>query len=141
MKYQAIHSLPPGMPRPPGRNDKEGNPGAVVPATHPPALEKKYLFAGPHQAAQRTTMMSSFYASRKIMDIYPCNRLKDVLNLPGNTPVWQVGKLLLWNWGQTQITATKGFRPTASNIGKVALVNDVFCSLFIYRLAFLLIHN
>ncbi|HHM21455.1 MAG TPA: hypothetical protein ENJ20_05470 [Bacteroidetes bacterium] len=56
------------------------------------------LSVGAHQAAQRTAMMYSFFASCKTMEINLFHWLKDVLQTMGDTPVNQVAKLRFHNW-------------------------------------------
>ena len=59
---------------------------------------KNYLFAGSHQAAQRTAMMYSFFASCKTMNVNPLEWMTDVLQRIGTYNVNQVADLLPHNW-------------------------------------------
>lgn len=59
---------------------------------------KNYLFAGSHEAAQRTAMLYSFFAACKHHGINPQEWLTDVLNRMYKHPVNQLHQLLPHNW-------------------------------------------
>ena len=59
---------------------------------------KNYLFAGSHEAAQRSAMLYSLMGTCKLNGINPFIWLKDVLQKIGNHPVENLHELLPHNW-------------------------------------------
>lgn len=59
---------------------------------------KNYLFAGSHEAAQRSAMLYSLMGTCKLNGINPFIWLKDVLQKIGNYPVENLHELLPQNW-------------------------------------------
>ena len=72
-------------------------------AIRPVALGRKnYLFAGSHDAAQRTAMMYSFLGTCLKLDIDPNKWLVDVLSRLPDYPVKMIHELLPHNWAVNQ---------------------------------------
>ncbi len=68
-------------------------------AIRPLALGRKnYLFSGSHQAAQRTAMMYSFFASCKTLGVNPWEWLRDVLQRIPTHPINRIEELLPDQW-------------------------------------------
>src|SRR4051812_38131956 len=59
---------------------------------------KNYLFAGSHQAAQRSAMLYSLLGTCKLHGINPFHWLKDVLQRISNYPINKISDLLPHNW-------------------------------------------
>jgi transposase len=59
---------------------------------------KNYLFAGSHEAAQRTAIIYSFLGSCKLNGINPTEWLTDVLTKIQDTKPSQLDELLPNNW-------------------------------------------
>ena len=55
---------------------------------------KNYLFAGSHEAAQRTAMLYSLMATCKLNDINPAEWLKSTLTAIANHPINRIEELL-----------------------------------------------
>jgi transposase len=62
------------------------------------AGRKNYLFAGNHQAAQRSAMLYSLLGTCKLHDINPFTWLKEVLQTIPNYPINKVSDLLPHRW-------------------------------------------
>ena len=74
-------------------------------AIRPLAIGRKnYLFSGSHDAAQRTAMLYSFFASCKTMELSPWEWLRDVLQRLENHPQKRIEELLPGNWKPNAIT-------------------------------------
>lgn len=83
-----------------GKLNIDNNP--VENAIRPVAIGRKnYLFAGSHEAAQRSAMLYSLLGTCKLNGINPFNWLKDVLSRIGKHPINKVQELLPHNWQQT----------------------------------------
>lgn len=68
-------------------------------AIRPVALGRKnYLFAGSHEAAQRSAMLYSLLGTCKLHDINPFEWLKDVLAKAPSHPINRIEELLPHNW-------------------------------------------
>ena len=59
---------------------------------------KNYLFAGSHEAAQRSAVLYSLLGTCKLHDVNPFVWLKDVLQRIGVHPINKVADLLPHNW-------------------------------------------
>jgi len=59
---------------------------------------KNYLFAGSHEAAQRSAMLYSFLGTCKLNGINPFIWLQDVLRRISNHPINKIQELLPQNW-------------------------------------------
>jgi len=59
---------------------------------------KNYLFAGSHEAAQRSAMLYSLMGTCKLHGIHPSVWLKDVLQRISNHPINKITELLPLNW-------------------------------------------
>lgn len=59
---------------------------------------KNYLFCGSHDAAERTAMMYSFFATCKTVGLNPWEWLRDVLQRLENHPQKRIAELLPGNW-------------------------------------------
>ncbi|MGH2563151.1 MAG: IS66 family transposase [Ginsengibacter sp.] len=82
-----------------GKLNIDNNP--VENAIRPVAIGRKnYLFAGSHEAAQRSAMLYSLLGTCKLYDINPFIWLRDVLSRIGTYPVNKVHELLPHNWQQ-----------------------------------------
>ena len=80
-----------------GKLNIDNNP--VENSIRPVALGRKnYLFAGSHEAAQRSAMLYSLMGTCKLHDINPFTWLKDVLERIASYPVNKVAELLPQNW-------------------------------------------
>lgn len=83
-----------------GKLNIDNNP--VENAIRPVAIGRKnYLFAGSHEAAQRSAMLYSLLGTCKLHDINPFTWLKDVLSRIGTHRVNKIHELLPHNWQQT----------------------------------------
>ena len=72
---------------------------AVENSIRPVAIGRKnYLFAGSHEAAQRSAMFYSLMGTCKLHGINPCVWLKDVLQRINNHPINNITELLPQNW-------------------------------------------
>ncbi|WP_262707714.1 IS66 family transposase [Paraflavitalea soli] len=70
-------------------------------AIRPVAIGRKnYLFAGSHEAAQRSAMLYSLFGTCKLHGVNPFEWMKDVLQKIPAYPVNQVAQLLLHNWNK-----------------------------------------
>jgi transposase len=68
-------------------------------AIRPVAIGRKnYLFAGSHEAAQRSAMLYSLFGTCKLHGVNPFDWMKDVLQRIPAYPVNQVAQLLPHNW-------------------------------------------
>lgn len=80
-----------------GKLNIDNNP--VENSIRPVAVGRKnYLFAGSHQAAQRSAILYSLLGTCKLQGINPFNWLKEVLQRIPNHPVNKVSDLLPHNW-------------------------------------------
>jgi transposase len=80
-----------------GKLNIDNNP--VENAIRPVAIGRKnYLFAGSHEAAQRSAILYSLMGSCKLHDVNPFNWLKDVLSHIATHPINRVHELLPHNW-------------------------------------------
>ena len=83
-----------------GKLNIDNNP--VENSIRPVALGRKnYLFAGSHQAAQRSAMLYSFMGTCKLNGINPSVWLTDVLKRINNHPINKITELLPQNWKPT----------------------------------------
>ncbi len=83
-----------------GKLNIDNNP--VENSIRPVALGRKnYLFAGNHEAAQRSAMLYSFMGTCKLQGINPFIWLRDVIRRIATHPVNQVDQLLPQNWKLT----------------------------------------
>lgn len=82
-----------------GKLNIDNNP--VENAIRPVAIGRKnYLFAGSHEAAQRSAMLYSLLGTCKLNGINPFSWLKDVLSRIGKHQINKVQELLPHNWQQ-----------------------------------------
>lgn len=82
-----------------GKLNIDNNP--VENAIRPVAIGRKnYLFAGSHEAAQRSAMLYSLLGTCKLHDVNPFTWLKDVLPRIATHPFSKVHELLPHNWQQ-----------------------------------------
>jgi transposase len=80
-----------------GKLNIDNNP--VENAIRPVAIGRKnYLFAGSHEAAQRSAMLYSLLGTCKLHDVNPFNWLKTVLSKIATHPINRVHELLPNNW-------------------------------------------
>jgi transposase len=80
-----------------GKLNIDNNP--VENSIRPVAIGRKnYLFAGSHEAAQRSAMLYSFLGTCKLNGINPFIWLQDVLQRIGNHPINKIEELLPQNW-------------------------------------------
>jgi transposase len=80
-----------------GKLSIDNNP--VENSIRPVAIGRKnYLFAGSHEAAQRSAMLYSFLGTCKLNDINPFIWLQDVLRRISNHPINKIAELLPQNW-------------------------------------------
>ena len=80
-----------------GKLNIDNNP--VENSIRPVALGRKnYLFAGSHEAAQRSAMLYSFMGTCKLNGINPSVWLTDVLKRISAHPINRISKLLPQNW-------------------------------------------
>jgi transposase len=76
-----------------GKLNIDNNP--VENAIRPVAIGRKnYLFAGSHEAAQRSAMLYSLMGTCKLHDINPFNWLKDILEKIAQFPINRMSELL-----------------------------------------------
>lgn len=80
-----------------GKLNIDNNP--VENSIRPVAIGRKnYLFAGSHEAAERSAMLYSFLGTCKLNGINPFIWLKDVLRRISNHPINKIEELLPQNW-------------------------------------------
>ena len=80
-----------------GKLNIDNNP--VENSIRPVAIGRKnYLFAGSHEAAQRSAMLYSFLGTCKLSNINPFIWLQDVLRRISNHPINKIEELLPQNW-------------------------------------------
>ena len=80
-----------------GKLNIDNNP--VENSIRPVAIGRKnYLFAGSHEAAQRSAMLYSLMGTCKLHGINPSVWLKDVLQRINNHPINKITELLPQNW-------------------------------------------
>lgn len=80
-----------------GKLNIDNNP--VENSIRPVAIGRKnYLFAGSHEAAQRSAMLYSFLGTCKLNSINPFIWLQDVLRRISNHPINKIEELLPPNW-------------------------------------------
>jgi transposase len=80
-----------------GKLNIDNNP--VENSIRPVAIGRKnYLFAGSHEAAQRSAMLYSLMGTCKLHSINPSVYLKDVLQRINNHPINKITELLPHNW-------------------------------------------
>jgi transposase len=80
-----------------GKLNIDNNP--VENSIRPVAIGRKnYLFAGSHEAAQRSAMLYSFVGTCKLNSINPFIWLQDVLRKINNHPINKIEELLPQNW-------------------------------------------
>ncbi|SCC64418.1 IS66 C-terminal element, partial [Chitinophaga costaii] len=73
-------------------------------AIRPVAVGRKnYLFAGSHEAAQRSAMLYSLLGTCKLHRINPFEWMKDVLQRIGTYPVNQISNLLPYQWRSSNL--------------------------------------
>jgi transposase len=63
---------------------------------------KNYLFAGSHEAAQRSAMLYSLVGTCKLQDINPFSWLKNMLEIIPSYPVNKITQLLPHYWRNSQ---------------------------------------
>jgi transposase len=69
----------------------------------PVALGRKnYLFAGSHEAAQRSAMLYSLIGTCKLHNLNPYDWLKDILVILPTHPINRIKELLPYNWKNTE---------------------------------------
>jgi transposase len=84
-----------------GKLNIDNNP--VERAIRPVAIGRKnYLFAGSHEAAQRSAMLYSLMGTCKLHGVNPFDWLKNVLEIIPKHPINKIQKLLPHNWGIIQ---------------------------------------
>ncbi len=72
---------------------------AVENSIRPVAIGRKnYLFAGSHEAAQRSAVLYSLLGTCKLHDVNPFLWFKDVLQRIGTHPINKIADLLPYNW-------------------------------------------
>lgn len=59
---------------------------------------KNYLFAGSHEAAQRSAMLYSLMGTCKLNDVNPFSWLKNVLGIIPSHPINRIQELLPYDW-------------------------------------------
>jgi transposase len=80
-----------------GKLNIDNNP--VENSIRPVAIGRKnYLFAGSHEAAQRSAMLYSLVGTCKLHGINPCIWLKDTLRRIANHPINKIHELMPQNW-------------------------------------------
>jgi transposase len=80
-----------------GKLNIDNNP--VENSIRPVAIGRKnYLFAGSHEAAQRSAMLYSLLGTCKLHGINPFTWLRDVLQRIGNHPINKIDELLPHKW-------------------------------------------
>jgi transposase len=84
-----------------GKLNIDNNP--VERAIRPVAIGRKnYLFAGSHEAAQRSAMLYSLMGTCKLHGVNPFDWLKNVLEVLPSHPINKIQELLPYNWKHTQ---------------------------------------
>jgi transposase len=63
---------------------------------------KNYLFAGSHEAAQRSAVLYSLLGTCKLHGVNPFDWFKNVLEIIPKHPINKIQKLLPHNWGMIQ---------------------------------------
>ena len=63
---------------------------------------KNYLFAGSHEAAQRSAMLYSLLGTRKLHNLNPSDWLKNVLIILPSHPINRIKELLPYNWKNSE---------------------------------------
>jgi IS66 C-terminal element len=63
---------------------------------------KSSLFAGSHEAAQRSAMLYSLLGTCKLHILNPSNWLKDILTILPSHPINRIKELLPYNWKITE---------------------------------------
>jgi len=82
-----------------GKLNIDNNP--VENAIRPVAVGRKnYLFAGSHEAAQRSAMLYSLLGTCKLHDVNPFEWLKNVLETIPTHPINKISNLLPQNWAK-----------------------------------------
>lgn len=90
-----------------GMLEIDNNP--VENAIRPVALGRKnYMFAGSHEAAQRSAMLYSLLGTCKLHGINPAVWLEDVLRRIGDHPVNRISELLPHKWAPLQSSEESG---------------------------------
>jgi len=80
-----------------GKLNIDNNP--VENSIRPVAIGRKnYLFAGSHEAAERSAMLYSFLSTCKLNSINPFIWLQDILHRISNHPINRIEELLPQNW-------------------------------------------
>ena len=80
-----------------GKLNIDNNP--VERAIRPVAVGRKnYLFAGSHEAAQRSAMLYSLLGTCKLHGVNPFDWLKHVLEIMPSHPINKIQELLPYNW-------------------------------------------
>ena len=80
-----------------GKLNIDNNP--VENAIRPVAVGRKnYLFAGSHEAAQRSAMLYSLLGTCKLHNINPFTWLKKILEIIPSHPISKIQELLPYNW-------------------------------------------
>jgi hypothetical protein len=80
-----------------GKLNIDNNP--VERAIRPVAIGRKnYLFAGSHEAAQRSAMLYSLMGTCKLHGVNPFDWLKNVLEIIPAHPINRIQELLPYNW-------------------------------------------
>ena len=80
-----------------GKLNMDNNP--VENSIRPVAIGRKnYLFAGSHEAAERSAMLYSFLGTCKLNSINPFIWLQDILRRISNYPINKIEELLPQNW-------------------------------------------
>ena len=80
-----------------GKLNIDNNP--VERAIRPVAIGRKnYMFAGSHEAAQRSAMLYSLMGTCKLHGVNPFYWLKNVLELISAHPINKIQELLPYNW-------------------------------------------
>jgi transposase len=84
-----------------GKLNIDNNP--VERAIRPVAVGRKnYLFAGSHEAAQRSAMLYSLMGTCKLHGVNPFDWLKNVLEIIPKHPINKIQELLPYNWKPIQ---------------------------------------
>jgi transposase len=84
-----------------GKLNIDNNP--VERAIRPVAVGRKnYLFAGSHEAAQRSAMLYSLMGTCKLHGVNPFSWLKNVLERIPSHPINKIQELLPYNWKPIQ---------------------------------------
>jgi len=86
-----------------GKLNIDNNP--VENSIRPVAVGRKnYLFAGSHEAAQRSAMLYSLMGTCKLHDINPFSWLKNVLEIIPSHSINKIQELLPYNWKAKQLS-------------------------------------